>query len=80
MNKEKAKKFMDNLVEVNKIIEESNKSIQGECYAYVGRIIVNGLEKISDELQLTRKYIPIEDGTIIEVLFGGFRFRDVLYN
>ena len=76
MNKEKAKKFMDNLVEVNRMIEKHNDMM---CYVYIGSVVVHGLEKIADALQLTRSYHTMDDGyVIIHVEYNGFDFADAL--
>lgn len=77
MNREKAKKFMDTLVEVNRTIEENNKTMKN-CSVHFYPMIINGLEDIANVLQLTRSYQTLDDGyTIIRVTYNDFDFAEV---
>lgn len=75
MDKEKALRFMDNMVYALDLIDMANVEIkEDDVDSTLDHMYVYGLEKVLDALQIARECRPHDGGIIITAKYKGHEF------
>lgn len=79
MSREKAQEIMTNAVQIQREVENFNKSFDGDIRINMGSLFLYGTDKIANALGLTVRYIPIDNGIIVNTIYDGFEFCEVIH-